>query len=105
MDEHVIWFAWFEVQPALAHARTNGIALHHFRYDLRRFGLGRRDPACHVMSADLLELTHFCSRFGLPGWLRQAPRPHRPDVWHFDVFGEVLTRLIAAHPLPPGIDP
>jgi hypothetical protein len=100
----VRWFAWREVQPALAHARTGGIALHHFRYDLRRFGLGRNDRACHVLSAHRDELTAFVATFGLrEAWI-QAPRPHRPHVWHFDAFGPVLTWIEEAHPPPSGID-
>lgn len=100
----VRWFAWYEVQDALAHARTGAISLHHFRYDLRRFGLGRRAEACHIMSADIAILAGFGASVGLPGWLLQEPRPHRPEVWHFDAFGEVFDRLVAAHPVPEGID-
>jgi hypothetical protein len=100
----VRWFAWWEVQDAFAHGRRGGIALHHFRYDLRRFGLGPRDPACHIISADRAALVAFAARFGLrEGWI-EPPRPHRPDIWHFDAFGLVLDRLIATYPLPDAID-
>lgn len=100
----VRWFPWFEVQEALAHGRGGGIALHHFRYDLRRFGLGLREPACHIMSADRPALVAFAGRFGLvEAWI-SAPRPHRPAVWHFDAFGWALRRLQEAHPLPDDID-
>ena len=100
----VRWFAWWEVQPALAHGRTGGIALHHFRYDLRRFRLGPRAPACHIISTNRAALEAFASRFGLTAARIQPPRAHRPDIWHFDAFGHVLERLQAAYPLPEGID-
>src|SRR5947209_19159064 len=87
----VRWFAWREVQEALAHARAGGIALHHFRYDLRRFGLGLRDPACHIITADRALLAAFITGFGLPDAFLKPPRPHRPDIWHFDAFGWALT--------------
>ena len=98
------WFAWWEVQPAFTHGRAGGIALHHFRWNLRRFGLGPRDPACHIIATDRAVLVAFGARFGLPERLIQPPRPHRPDIWHFDAFGWVLDRLQAAYPPPPGID-
>lgn len=100
----VRWYAWREVRPALAHARTGGIALHRFRYDLRRFGLGRNDPACHVLSADRPGLVAFVGAFGLRERWIQPPRPHRPEVWHFDAFGIVLEWLEEAYPPPAGID-
>jgi hypothetical protein len=92
------------VQPALDHGRRGGIALHRFRYDLRRFGLGRNDSACHILSADRAGLVTFVLRFGLTESRIQRPRPHRPEVWHFDAFGVVLSRLEAAYPPPDGID-
>ena len=100
----VHWFAWWELQDAFAYGRRGGIALHHFHYDLRRFGLGPRDPACHILSADRAALVAFAARFGLrEAWI-EPPRPHRPDIWHFDAFGSVLDQLVAAYPLPDGID-
>lgn len=98
------WFSWREVQPALAHGRGGGIALHAFRWDLRRFGHGVADPACHVMSADRPALVRFMAPFGLPALLLQPPRRHRPLVWHFDAFGVVLVRLRAAYPPPEDLD-
>ena len=103
-DLDVRWFAWREIQEALAHGRAGGIALHHFRYDLRRFGLSLGDPACHILSADRAALVVFAGQFGLPEFLIKPPRSHRPTVWHFDAFGRVLERLQAAYPLPAGID-
>lgn len=97
----VRWFRWREVGDALAHAREGGIALHHFRYDLRRFGLGPYDPACHILSVDREALVLFVAQFGLNEERIQPPRRHRPDVWHFDAFGPVLERLLDAYP-PPG---
>ena len=97
----VRWFAWRAVREALAHGRTGGIALHRFRHDLRRFGLGLSEPACHMLSADRAALVAFGGRFGLrPAWI-EPPRPRRPDIWHFDLFGAVLRDLEAAYP-PPG---
>lgn len=94
------WFAWWDVQEALAYGRLPGIALHHFRYDLRRFGLGRNDPACHILSADRPALLAFGAAFDLrPAWL-EPPRRHRPGIWHFDLFGPLLARLLVAYPLP-----
>lgn len=104
MDDDIRWFHWWEVQEALAHGRSGGIALHYFRYDLRRFGLGPRDPACHIIASDPQALVAFAGRFGLPSWLLKSPRPHRPDIWHFDAFGWVLDRLVVAYPPPPSID-
>jgi hypothetical protein len=100
----VRWFTWREVSPALEHGRAGGIALHYFRWNLRRFGLGSQDPACHILSADRPVLVAFVAGFGLPEFLIQAPRPHRPDVWHFDAFGPVLERLAKVYPLPEDID-
>ena len=98
------WFGWREVQEALAHAADGGIALHRFRWDLRRYGLGVNAPACHILSADRPRLVGFAARCGLPEWLIQAPRRHRPDVWHFDAFGPVLARLQTAYPPPDGLE-
>jgi hypothetical protein len=94
----VRWFAWRDVRAALAHGRAGGIALHRFRHDLRRFGLGPSDPACHMLSADRAALVAFGARFGLRAAWLEPPRPRRPDIWHFDVFGEVLVELEAAYP-------
>lgn len=103
-DLAIRWFAWWEVQPAFVHGRAGGIALHYFRYDLRSFGLGKNDPACHILSADRPALVTFGGRLGLrESWL-EPPRRHRPDIWHFDVFGPLLTRVQALYPPPPGID-
>jgi len=100
----VRWFAWRAVREALAHGRTGGIALHRFRHDLRRFGLGLAEPACHMLSADREALVTFGARFGLrPAWI-EPPRPRRPDIWHFDLFGAVLRELEVAYP-PPGDPP
>lgn len=96
----VRWFAWRAVQDAYAHGRAGGIALHRFRHDLRRFGLGQAEPACHMLSADRAALVAFGARFGLrPAWI-EPPRPRRPDIWHFDVFGSILQDLEAVYPLP-----
>jgi hypothetical protein len=103
-EHEVRWFAWREVHPAFAHGRSGGIALHHFRYDLRRFGLGSNAPACHVIATDPDLLTAFVATFGLPARLIQAPKPHRSDIWHFDFFGKALDRLVAAYPPPADID-
>jgi len=100
MDGDVRWFTRWEVREALAHGRSGGIALHQFRHDLRRFGLGANDPACHILSADRAALVAFAARIGLPERLIQPPRPYRPDIWHFDAFGTVLERLRAAYPPP-----
>jgi hypothetical protein len=100
----VRWFSWREVSPAMDHGRAGGIALHYFRWNLRRFGLGSQAPACHILSADRPLLVAFVSRLGLPEFLIQAPRRHRPDVWHFDAFGSVLDRLAEAYPLPDELD-
>jgi hypothetical protein len=99
-SDEISWFAWREVQEALAYSRTGRIALHFFLYDLRRFGLARQDPCCHVLSSDRERLTAFVAQFGMPAFLLQAPKPHRPDVWHFDAFGEVLRRIEEAYPPP-----
>jgi hypothetical protein len=103
-DLDVRWFAWRETQAALAHARAGGIALHYFHWDLRRFGLGRHDPACHIIATDRQSLVRFATRFGLREASISPPRRHRPDIWHFDAFGRALERLEAAYPLPPGLD-
>jgi hypothetical protein len=100
----VRWFAWWEIQPAFAHGRAGGIALHRFRYDLRRFGLGPHDPACHILSTNRAALVRFAGGFGLSEARIQPPRAHRPDVWHFDAFGQVLERLEAAFPPPDDLD-
>jgi hypothetical protein len=102
-DPDVRWFAWWEVHAAFAHGRAGGIALHRFRYDLRRFGLGPRDPACHILSTNAEALIAFAARLGLPEARIQPPRPYRPDIWHFDAFGPVLERLEAAYPPPPEV--
>lgn len=96
----VRWFAWRAVRDALAHGRAGGIALHRFRHDLRRFGLGADEPACHMLSADRAALVAFGARFGLRAAWLEPPRPRRPDIWHFDVFGPTLRALEAAYPLP-----
>lgn len=95
------WFAWREVRAALAHGRAGGIALHRFRHDLRRFGLGPREAACHILSSDRAALVAFAGRFGLRERWIEPPRPHRPDIWHFDAFGRALERLESAYPPPP----
>jgi len=88
------------VYEAFAWGRSGGIALHRFRHDLRRFGLGEREPACHILSADRAALVGFAARFGLrEAWI-EPPRHHRPDIWHFDAFGGVLERLEATYPPP-----
>lgn len=99
-DKDVAWFDWWEVQEALGHARAGGIALHYFRYDLRRFGLSANEPACHILSADRAALVAFGSAFDLRAEWLELPRRHRPEVWHFDAFGSLLERLRAAYPLP-----
>ena len=100
----VRWFAWREVRAAFAHGRSGGIALHRFRHDLRRFGLTSSEPACHILSADRAALVAFAARFGLrEAWI-EPPRPRHPDIWHFDAFGWVLDRLVAAYPPPPDIE-
>jgi len=96
----VRWFTWRAVREALDHGRTGGIALHRFRHDLRPFGLGAFEPACHMLSVDRAALVAFGARFGLrPVWL-EPPRPRRPDIWHFDLFGAALRELEAAYPPP-----
>jgi hypothetical protein len=101
---NVRWFTWREVSSAMAHGRAGGIALHYFRWNLWRFGLGSDAPACHILSADRDLLVAFVGRFGLPEFLLQPPRKHRPDIWHFDAFGRALDRLVEAYPLPLDID-
>ncbi len=99
-SSRVRWFAWRAVREALAHGRAGGIALHRFRHDLRPFGFGAFEPACHMLSADRTALVEFGARFGLrPAWL-EPPRPRRPDIWHFDLFGAALRELEAAYPPP-----
>jgi hypothetical protein len=100
----VRWFTWREVSPAMDHGRAGGIALHYFRWNLWRFGLGSQAPACHIISADRERLVAFVATFGLPSFLVQPPRRNRPDIWHFDAFGHVLERLAEAYPLPGDID-
>lgn len=97
----VRWFAWRAVREALAHGRNGGIALHRFRHDLRRFGLGANEAACHMLSADRAVLIAFGRHFGLRAAWLEPPRPRRPDIWHFDLFGAALRELEAAYP-PPG---
>lgn len=104
LEPDVRWFAWWEVGEALAYGRAGHIALHYFRYDLRRFGLGMRDPCCHVMSADRALLTAFVGQFGMPEFLIRPPRRHRPDVWHFDAFSWVLDAIQRQYPLPPEVE-
>lgn len=99
----IAWFDWREIQAALAHGRAGGIALHYFRYDLRRFGLTRNEPACHILSADHAALVAFGLAFGLRAEWLEPPRRHRPEVWHFDAFGLVLERLLLAYPPPEAI--
>jgi hypothetical protein len=98
------WFAWWEVQEALAFSRTGGIALHYFRYDLRRFGLGMNDPACHILSIDRPALIAFGAAFGLREAWMEPPRRNRPGIWHYDVFGPLLVRLMTVYPPPVGIE-
>lgn len=98
--EAVRWFAWWEVQEALQYGREGGIALHYFRYDLRRFGFGRNDPACHILSSDRPGLVDFGARFGLREVWLEPPRRHRPEIWHYDAFGPLLDRVYRAYPLP-----
>ena len=100
----VRWYPWWDVQSALAHGRSGGISLHHFRYDLRRFGLGVNDPSCHIISADRERLIAFAAGFGLRAAWVEPPRRHRPDIWHFDVFGPLLLRVLDSYPLPAGLD-
>lgn len=104
LDEQfdVRWFDWRAVREALAHARNGGIALHRFRHDLRRFGLGANESACHMLSADRATLVTFGRQFGLRAAWLEPPRPRRPDIWHFDLFGATLRELEAAY--PPGSD-
>lgn len=100
----VRWFAWREVRAAFAHGRTGGIALHRFRHDLRRFGFGAAEPACHMISADRARLVAFAARFGLrAAWIEppRGGRPGRADIWHFDIFGDLLARLETVYPPPP----
>jgi hypothetical protein len=97
----VRWFAWREVRAALAYGRAGGIALHRFRHDLRPFGLSAAEPACHMLSTDRMLLIAFAARFGLRAEWIEPPRPRRPDIWHFDVFGHVLQCLEMAYPPPP----
>ena len=93
-----------KVRAAFAPGRRGGFALHRFRHDRRRFGLTASEPACHILAADRAALVAFAARFGLrEGWI-EPPRPHRPDIWHFDAFGWVLDRLVAAYPPPPDIE-
>jgi hypothetical protein len=99
----VRWFAWRAVGEALAHGRGGGIALHRFRHDLRRFGLSAAEPACHMLSADRAALVAFASQFGLRATWIEPPRPRRPDIWHFDLFGVVLRDLEAIYPPPAGL--
>jgi hypothetical protein len=94
------WFAWRAVREALDYGRTGGIALHRFRHDLRPFGLGAFEPACHMLSTNRTALVEFGARFGLrPAWL-EPPRSRRPDIWHFDLFGAALRDLEAVYPPP-----
>jgi hypothetical protein len=97
-DYEVCWFRWREIRSALAFGRAGGIALHRFRHDLRRFGLGPAEPACHMLSVDRAALVDFAARFGLRAAWVEPPRPRRPDIWHFDVFGTILRDLEAAYP-------
>lgn len=99
----VRWFAWRDVRAALAHGRAGGIALHRFRHDLRRFGLGPNEAACHMLSADRAALIGFGARFGLRAAWLEPPRPRRPEIWHFDLFGTVLQDLEAAYPPPAAV--
>jgi hypothetical protein len=100
----VAWFSRRQVQPAFAHARAGGIALHVFRWDLTRFGLGTADPVCHVIGVDPAQLEAFSRRLGIEQVKLTSPRPYRPDIWHFDAFGRVLIALCELYPPPPEID-
>ena len=99
----VRWFGRWELPAAFAFGRAGGIALHHFRWDLRRFGLGRLDPACHMLSAEPRLLVACAARFGLGASSLQPPRPYRPDIWHFDLYGATFERLTTAYPPPAGV--
>jgi hypothetical protein len=99
-DFHVCWFGWHQVQDAFTHARGGGIALHYFHWDLRRFGLGVGDPACHVISADSTLLEAFATNLGLERVKLSPPRPNRADIWHFDAFAWVLDVLVQTYPPP-----
>jgi hypothetical protein len=101
----VCWFAWREVYDALEFGRGGGIALHYFRYDLRRFGLGSYDPCCHVLSSNRAKLVAFAAELGMPEYLIKRPRPRRPHIWHYDVFGRHLQRLQELYPMPWAIAP
>src|SRR5689334_20016456 len=79
LEYAVRWFAWREVRLALAYGRAGGIALHRFRHDLRRFGLGASEPACHMLSVDRALLVDFAAQFGLRAAWIEPPRPRRPD--------------------------
>lgn len=96
----IAWFGWREVTPALQFAREGGIALHYFHFDLRRFGLTRDDPCCHLLGSDRIQLINFAGGFGLPAWALQADRPHRRGVWHFDAFGPALAAICDHYPPP-----
>lgn len=99
-DPPIAWFGWREVAPALQFARDGGFALHYFHFDLRRFGLSRDEPCCHMLGSDRTALIEFAGGFGLPAWALQADRPHRRGVWHFDVFGPALDALRGRYPPP-----
>ena len=53
---------------------------------------------------DRERLVDFSGQFGMPAFLLRPPKPHRPDVWHVDMFSWVLDRLIEVYPVPPEVE-
>lgn len=97
-DFNVRWFPWRGVRAALEYGRAGGIALHRFRHDLRAFGLSQNEPACHMLSADRELLLACGQQFGLRAAWLEPPKPRRPDIWHFDLFGNTLRQLETQYP-------
>jgi hypothetical protein len=91
-------FSPYEVHDALTYALTGNIALHFFRYDLRRLGLGKDDPACHILSNGPSTLADFMHDLGIPPRPLHPPRPNRPAIWHADAFGWVLGVILRLYP-------